>query len=702
MLAVRLLFIFSLFLFTFLFFPNVTEAATSIYRSAGWVTTDGFVPYSNTTNCQLTDGLYCSRPSAAGFGNLYFSSFGNLSDFGIPAGSYINKVRIKITGKNTVGQFIGVNAAKNLMPFGGQCQQPSDAWTAFLGNVDTEKEFQTYIGSNSLVGCVSAANIDAEKLTFRVNFSGPSAWSADIDNFEIAFDYVLPFTTGPAWINQGNGMSFSEYRSVLLPNGKVLVAGGENVASPTNIVHLYTHGQNGTGQWDHVARMQKVRQRHTLNLLSNGKVLVAAGHPTSNSNTAEFYDPATDTWTLTPNLNTARGDHAASILSSGEVLVTGGYMSSVTNTTEAYNPTTNTWVVKAPLNVARGAHEQVTFMDASGNTKVMVIGGSNLSQALSSTEIYDPTTNSWSMGPSLQSARFDFSAVRLHDGRILVIGGDAGDNSEVYDPATNSWTTYTPSYAFRRGAVVVLSEDEEYKVLAAGGTPALTNAMIFDPQTNVWTNTIEMLTPRYDFNLTLLQNGTVLAAGGNTSYAKTGTSEVYVPTKDRGQVERQLIFVHGINKSAIDAQACLQAGFQSIFCDGSLQDRVHLFTYYQDRAYQLEDTCDAQPAPNTTTGSLHTHPESISPDICDSQSAIAYNSTKLSDYISSLESLEAPVAIMNYSMGAPITRGWLTLAQTTVGDNTLDIVDTIISIQGAQKGSYAAHGPEIVTVLGIF
>ena len=60
-------------------------------------------------------------------------------------------------------------------------------------------------------------------------------------------------------------------------------------------------------------------------MLPNGKVLVAGGLGNSGDLTsAELYDPASGTWTATGSLTTARGAHTATLLPNGKVLVAGG------------------------------------------------------------------------------------------------------------------------------------------------------------------------------------------------------------------------------------------------------------------------------------------------------------------------------------------------------------------------------------------
>ena len=73
--------------------------------------------------------------------------------------------------------------------------------------------------------------------------------------------------------------------------------------------------------------MNTARKDHTATLLPNGKVLIAGGGYDVNVqsfNSAELYDPATGTWTMTDVMNSTRYSHTATLLPNGKVLVTGG------------------------------------------------------------------------------------------------------------------------------------------------------------------------------------------------------------------------------------------------------------------------------------------------------------------------------------------------------------------------------------------
>ena len=113
----------------------------------------------------------------------------------------------------------------------------------------------------------------------------------------------------------------SEHTATLLPNGKVLVAGGYNSGYLTS-AELY---DPASGSWSATGSLNTARQAHTATLLPNGKVLVAGGDNGSGYLTsAELYDPASGSWSATGSLNTARYFHTATLLPNGKVLVAGG------------------------------------------------------------------------------------------------------------------------------------------------------------------------------------------------------------------------------------------------------------------------------------------------------------------------------------------------------------------------------------------
>src|SRR5439155_1631242 len=118
-----------------------------------------------------------------------------------------------------------------------------------------------------------------------------------------------------------------------------------------------------SGTWTATGSLGAARGEHTATLLPNGKVLVAGGVSNSYSFlvNAELYDPASGTWTATGSLGAARSDHTATLLPNGKVLVAGGFNGNLDTgfnlaSAELYDPASGTWTATGSLGFARGAH----------------------------------------------------------------------------------------------------------------------------------------------------------------------------------------------------------------------------------------------------------------------------------------------------------------------------------------------------------
>src|SRR6185295_3050085 len=75
-----------------------------------------------------------------------------------------------------------------------------------------------------------------------------------------------------------------------------------------------------------VSPMNSIRRFHSAKLLPNGKVLVAGGQQEGLNplNSAELFDPVTGKWTLTGSMGTAHVGQITELLPTGNVLVAGG------------------------------------------------------------------------------------------------------------------------------------------------------------------------------------------------------------------------------------------------------------------------------------------------------------------------------------------------------------------------------------------
>src|SRR5207302_11134750 len=115
------------------------------------------------------------------------------------------------------------------------------------------------------------------------------------------------------------------HTATLLPNGKVLVAGGQD---PAGVAAASAELYDSTENWNETGNLKTGRYLHTATLLTNGKVVIAGGRgasqPCGPLNSAELYDATTGTWTSIGNLNTARWAHTATPLSNGKGRGVGG------------------------------------------------------------------------------------------------------------------------------------------------------------------------------------------------------------------------------------------------------------------------------------------------------------------------------------------------------------------------------------------
>jgi hypothetical protein len=273
------------------------------------------------------------------------------------------------------------------------------------------------------------------------------------------------------------------------------------------------------GQWTSTGAMQSGRELNAQVRVAGGKVLSIGGADNSGNilNSAEVYSSTSGKWTLTGSMAQERDSFPAVVLTNGKVLVSGGVGTGnvILSSAELYDPTTGAWSSAGSLSVARAAHT-ATLLPGG---KVLVTGGCialTCSPATAVSELYDPTSNTWSTTGSLNTARYFHTAVLLKTGKVLAVGGAGPLNScELYSPTTGKWTNAASTNAGRYLNTTTLLADG--KVLVAGGANGkypVNSAEIYDPTAKTWTLTGNMISGRYAHTAAVLPDGTVVVAGG--------------------------------------------------------------------------------------------------------------------------------------------------------------------------------------------
>jgi N-acetylneuraminic acid mutarotase len=355
----------------------------------------------------------------------------------------------------------------------------------------------------------------------------------------------------------------SDASGTLLPDGRVLVLGGQGVTG----LQLTTGEifDPHTNNWSLMAATLKTEhQRQVAVPLRDGRILVTGWSDHWSPADVEILDPmragvpptptapptGPGTWSSAPSTTLPHANHTTTLLADGRLLVLGGGfpgyppVSSLEGAIaagvvgEIYDPSTGRW---SPT--ARGTGIAMSTFTATllASGKVLVVGyGARL---------YDPALDRWSPAGDMAISRGYHVAIRLKDGRVLVAGGNTqippyDPPVEIYEPSSNSWSTAaqmdsdlarSPSDTFR---AVLLGDG---RVFFLNGYTAA--AGIFNPTSKTWSDVRAPMRGLYsdytiragyrNFSATLLSNGKVLVAGGSLDNGGTVRPEVYDPATNR-------------------------------------------------------------------------------------------------------------------------------------------------------------------------
>ncbi len=238
--------------------------------------------------------------------------------------------------------------------------------------------------------------------------------------------------------------------------------------------------------------------------------------------TLNFASAAENEWVSKADMPTARGYLCVATVNE-KIYAIGG--SGPIGTNEEYDPQNDTWATKTPM-----PFPEQNFAMATYQNKIYCIGGEDKNQ------VYDPATDTWEIKADMPTARYG-AVAQVVEGKIYVIGGakNLGYNkgiellnvTEVYDPTTDTWTTkatmlYPTAYA---SAVI----DNKIYVIGSKST------QVYDPTTDTWSTCASPLA-----GLSFGANGLSAAAAATTGemapkriYVYDGTTlQIYNPYTD--------------------------------------------------------------------------------------------------------------------------------------------------------------------------
>ena len=246
----------------------------------------------------------------------------------------------------------------------------------------------------------------------------------------------------------------------------------------------------------------------------------------------------------TDAMHAVRMAHTATTLGDGRVLIVGGFTapSIAEFSAEVFDVTTERFSLLPRMQTVRHSHTATLL----SNGKVLIVGGyEDGGRVLSAAELFDPLTNTFTQTGSLVASRAGHIAVALHDGSVLIAGGIGPDwqflaSAERYDPTTGRFASTGSMSVARESHTAVRLHDGQ--VLIAGGHQGrraqitlYASAERYDPVAGTFRRVGDMQLRRHKHDAVVLADGRVLVSGGSDERDNAGVyraTELFDPSSN--------------------------------------------------------------------------------------------------------------------------------------------------------------------------
>jgi hypothetical protein len=346
----------------------------------------------------------------------------------------------------------------------------------------------------------------------------------------------LSFGTIGSWSIRESPPTSLRTNSVVLPDGEVVFLGGFDLRTgqPLNRPLLFDPKVN---QWSQGAPMPDQQSGYAIAALLNGSVLIAGGGgllggvgalPVVGGGgdvpagahgllaTSWLYSPQLDVWSKGGDLHVARSGAAAVVLTDGRVLIAGGSVPLATpiqlpdgttnffgysTSAEIFDPQSNSWSLAGSMHFARGSMALLALRHGMA----VAAGGCDFANQqlglgipVNNTEVFDPSTTSWTVTAPLPEPRCGATGVLLRDGRALVTGGSFSNNEQgsvtdafLYDEQKRTWTTAGSTVAGSSAPILLADGKVFVAAIQAGPVKGalasfVVGGQIFDPASGDW------------------------------------------------------------------------------------------------------------------------------------------------------------------------------------------------------------------------
>jgi len=260
------------------------------------------------------------------------------------------------------------------------------------------------------------------------------------------------------WTKKKNMPLATHHAAVVAYRGKLYLFGGQiqpQPGGPTQVpINNTWEYDPAADSWKALAAMPTIRTSPVAAEVG-GKIYVIGGasvHPGQKVvslsptvphralDTNEVYDPATDKWETRSTMPTARSHMAVGVVN-GKIYLIGGRVGSAnvtsgsnTNVVEVYDPSVDSWgAAGLRMPTARSGHGWATYKG-----KIYVAGGeiydSHVFATIRAVEGYDPSANTWTILPTMPTARHGVNVAAIGN-RLYVIGGHIASDGAAGEAA---------------------------------------------------------------------------------------------------------------------------------------------------------------------------------------------------------------------------------------------------------------------------
>jgi hypothetical protein len=339
----------------------------------------------------------------------------------------------------------------------------------------------------------------------------------------------------------------------VLRDGQVLVTGGAILPDFTTVKSAEIFNPETLSFTLLSSTLSEPKWSHEALTLADGRVLIAGGRNAQSPaapgarvlDSADLFDPQTNTFAPTGPMQVARRDPSLVLLDDGRVLVTGGGSGVSISTTmgldsaEIYDPKTGTFrLLSSKMSSLRIFHHAIKLMDG----RVLVAGGSKgpgFNNALKTADVFDPETETFTPTGEMHNSRLVPAAVLLRDGRVVFSGSFTnepyriGNEAEIYDPGAGTFARIEKAFFHGQG--------DQYPVRLLDGTAMFpggvntrsqiaTTVYLYQPESNDFTTTDSVLFARKSCKTVVLPDGRPVLIGGFDFRKIVGIGEVYTPS----------------------------------------------------------------------------------------------------------------------------------------------------------------------------